>query len=111
MASDFLPRRALYLYVSLFLAAAAIISALAYRYHIAEWRLIEGQVSAQLSAIAGMKVKHISGWRQERLGVARAIMADRIAAAALDRFLARPNAEPARSQVLGWLEGLCRHLH
>ena len=57
----------------------------------------------QLSAIADLKLRQISTWREERLDDARFFSRARFAARDVRRFLEEPDSVSRRSEVLHWL--------
>src|ERR1044071_2501710 len=105
------PTRASKILLVLFAVLAAAISAVAYRYHVAQKDAIAHEVQNQLLAIADMKVKHLAGWRAEKIGEARIILNSRFTLAGVERFVTGRASETDSAMVVQWLDALCRELH
>ncbi len=103
------PRRP-YQLLGLFLVLAAAIAVAAYRYNVSEKEAIGREVRNQLLAVADMKVRQISEWQRDRMGEARAIMADGMSMAVMSRFLSGAGRPSDREQILAWLQAFCDHM-
>ncbi len=105
------PRRSPYPAALLFLLATATITVVAYRFHQTDKAVIENEVRNQLLAVADLKVRQLTDWREERLGDAHVLMANRMMMPAIERILAGTAGTRERDDVLAWLTSLCEHLH
>ena len=80
-------RLARYLLPALFVILTAAIGGVTWRFYASQKELTQRGAQAQLLTVADAKVREISEWRKERLGEARAIMADTFAVAAFERVI------------------------
>src|SRR5215831_1274569 len=94
----------------LFLLAAAAITALVYRYHLAQQAAIAREVRNQLQAIADIKVKNIESWRLDKLNAGRTVMANGLTLAGVERLVKGRSGAEERAAITEWLLGLCREL-
>src|SRR4051794_21739204 len=105
------PPRAPKALLLLFVVLATAIGGVAYRYHAAQKDAIAHEVHNQLLAIAQMKVNHLTGWRDEKIGEARIVLSSRLTLVGLERFVNGRSTPAERAQFAGWLDALCRELH
>jgi PAS domain S-box-containing protein len=105
------PTRVSKILLVLFAVLATAISAVAYRYHIAQKDAIAHEVHNQLLAIADMKVQHLTTWRAEKIGEARIILSSRFTLSGVERFVAGRTSATESAMVVNWLDALCRELH
>ncbi|HUI57940.1 MAG TPA: PAS domain S-box protein [Bryobacteraceae bacterium] len=83
---------------------------MAWRYYVAQKEAVEQEVRNQLLAIAELKVTEISEWRSHRIGEARALLANGLGMAALERLASGKSNEAERAQIHNWLQEICRSL-
>ena len=100
-------RLARYLLPALFVILTAAIGGVTWRFYASQKELTQRGAQAQLLTVADAKVREISEWRKERLGEARAIMADTFAVAAFERVIEGKAAASERAAVVDYLRSIC----
>jgi hypothetical protein len=93
------------------LLATIAITVGACRFHQTDKAVIENEVRTQLLAVADLKVRQLTDWREERLGDAHVLMAHRMMMPAIERILAGSAGARQRDEVLAWLTSICEHPH
>src|ERR1035438_2272108 len=104
-------RLARYLLPALFAILAAVIGGVTWRFYTSQKELTERGAQSQLLTVADAKVKEISEWRKERLGEARAIIADTFTVAAFERVIAGKAAPSERAAAVDYLRSICADMH
>ena len=104
-------RLARYLLPALFVILTAAIGGVTWRFYASQKELTQRGAQAQLLTVADAKVREISEWRKERLGEARAIMADTFAVAAFERVIEGKAAASERAAVVDYLRSICADMH
>ena len=104
-------RLARYLLPALFAILAAVIGGVTWRFYASQKELTERGAQSQLLTVADAKVKEISEWRKERLGEARAIIADTFTVAAFERVIAGKAAPSERAAAVDYLRSICADMH
>lgn len=74
-------------------------------------RQLEVQESAEVQAVADLKVRQIAAWRQERLADARVVAASPFLAEHLRHLMEQPQELPCRDELLGWLRTVKEQYH
>src|ERR1017187_10327227 len=104
-------RLARYLLPALFVILTGAIGGVTSRFYASQKELTQRAAQAQLLTVADAKVREISEWRKERLGEARAIMADSFAVAAFERVIAGKAAPSERAAAVDYLRSICADMH
>src|ERR1039458_3521442 len=104
-------RLARYLLPALFVILTGAIGGVTRRFYASQKELTQRAAQAQLLTVADAKVREISEWRNERLGEARAIMADTFTVAAFERVIAGKAAPSERAAAVDYLRSICADMH
>ena len=96
--------------VGLLGVASLAILAASYYYYESQREFTEGYIRDQLILAAEAKARQVAAWRDERMGVARTILADQLTLGGLRRVITRKasDSERARISILchAWLDHL-----
>jgi PAS domain S-box-containing protein len=109
MGDDSVGRQRAYLAIVIFVLLAGAIVVAAFRYYYSQKDAVEVEVENQLNAIADMKAAVLAGWRVERLGDARMILASDPVLSAAAKVLDGSASASERAGVERWLASLCRY--
>src|ERR1039457_4495386 len=102
-------RLARYLLPALFVILTAAIGGVTGRFYASQKELTQRGAQGPLLNVADAKFREISEWRKERLGEARAIMADTFAVAAFERVIEGKAAASERAAAVDYLRSICYH--
>ena len=95
-----------WLFLGVWVAAAAIIAGLGWSYLGHQRALFRERVENELTAIADLKARQIVDWREERLANARAIVLDPFLAQAVREFLENPQNRLSQPALLTKLQSI-----
>ncbi len=109
MGDDSVGRQRAYLAVIIFALLAGAIVVAAWRYYYTQKDAVEVEVENQLNAIADMKAAVLTGWRIERLGDTRMILASDALLLAAAKVLDGSASASERAGTERWLASLCRY--
>ena len=104
-------RLARYLLPALFVILTGAIGGVTWRFYASQKELTQRAAQAQLLTVADAKVREISEWRKERLGEARAIMADTFTVAAFERVIEGKATASERAAAVDYLRSICANMH
>ena len=104
-------RLARYLLPALFVMLTGAIGGVTWRFYASQKELTERGAQAQLLTVADAKVREISEWRKERLGEARAIMADTFTVAAFARVIEGRATASEHAAAADYLRSICANMH
>jgi len=80
-----------------------------YVYYQDQEEIIKKKKEDELSAIAELKSKQISGWRKERFGDAMVILENPLIAPRVQQWLKNEAASELKRKILTWMESLHKH--
>jgi two-component system cell cycle sensor histidine kinase/response regulator CckA len=99
-------RRNVYLLLTAFWLLALGVAAAGYEYYLNQKAAIENEERTKLSAIAELKIRQISSWRDERLADARIVAASPLSQPVRQFLVEGQNTAVVRQQVESWLEAI-----
>lgn|GEM_PF-1666098 len=89
--------------IILFVLMAGGIGVGVYRQVVAQRQHLKQDAGRALAAIADLKIKQIVSWRDEQVRVGRTIQEALTQFAQPDEWINKPDGDPSRRKVLGWL--------
>jgi len=96
-------KRALIVFVSIFVLLALSVVAVGYMYYISFKTQFRAQTERQLASIAELKMNELANWRKERLIDANFIYANVTFSKLTARYITNPQDAEAQTQILAWL--------
>jgi two-component system, cell cycle sensor histidine kinase and response regulator CckA len=93
-------------FIALFVLFTLGIAAAGVHYYLRQTEYIRREKQNELLAIADLKVRQISSWREERKVDAEIILRNRFLVDRLREYLVRKTASRSMEEILGWLKAL-----